>query len=146
MSALDLAEIQNLLQQYCHAVDRGSVDDILAVFHRDATLRPVYLGEDIHTGHDAIRAWYTDYDRKVRSTVHPMRHKITAPYIELDGERATTVCYLDADFVSNQTGEMGAAQGRYEDVLVKDQGRWWIADRVIIVESSISLGTPGGFP
>ena len=146
MSALDLAEIQNLLQQYCHAVDRGSVDDILAVFHRDATLRPVYLGPDSHQGHAAIRAWYTDYDRKVRSTVNPMRHKITAPYIQVEGDRATAVCYLDADFVSNASGEMGVAHGRYEDVLVKDEGRWSISERVIIVDNSISLGVPSGFP
>ncbi len=145
MSALDIAEIQNLLNQYCHAVDRGSVEDILEVFHRDAVLAPRYLGEDTHRGRDAIRAWYTDYDRKVRSTVDPMRHKITAPYIRVDGERATAVCYLDADFVSNANGEMGVATGRYEDVLVKDEGRWWIAERVIIVDHTISLGTPGDF-
>ncbi len=146
MTALDLAEIQNLLNQYCHAVDRGSIDDIAAVFHRDAVLRPRYLGDEAHEGIDAIRAWYTDYDRKVRSTVHPMRHKITAPYIEVDGERATAVCYLDADFVSNANGQMGVATGRYEDRLVKDAGRWWIRERVIIVDHSISLGTPGALP
>jgi ketosteroid isomerase-like protein len=146
MTALDLAEIQNLLNQYCHAVDRGSIDDIAAVFHRDAVLRPRYLGDEAHEGIDAIRAWSPDYDRKVRSTVHPMRHKITAPYIEVDGERATAVCYLDADFVSNANGQMGVATGRYEDRLVKDAGRWWIRERVIIVDHSISLGTPGAFP
>lgn len=145
MSAPDIAEIQNLLNQYCHAVDRGSVDDIMAVFHRDAILRPVYLGDDRHSGRDAIRAWYSDYDRKVRSTVNPMRHKITAPFIEVDGDRATAVCYLDADFVSNATGEMGVATGRYEDQLLRDEGRWWIHERVIIVANSVSLGTPGDF-
>ena len=145
MTALDLAEIQNLLNQYCHAVDRGSVDDILAVFHRDAVLRPRYLGEDVHNGIDAIRAWYTDYDRKVRSTVNPMRHKITAPYVQVDGDRATSVSYLDADFVSNANGEMGVATGRYEDQLVKDQGRWWISERVILVDHSVRLATPADF-
>ena len=126
MSALDIAEI-------------------LAVFHRDAVLEPRYLGDERHEGIEAIRAWYTDYDRKVRSTVNPMRHKITAPFIEVEGERATAVCYLDADFVSNASGEMGVATGRYEDRLVKDGDRWWIAERAIIVDHSIGLGTPGDF-
>ncbi len=145
MSALDIAEIQNLLNQYCHAVDRGSVDDIVAVFHRDAVLCPRYLGDDTHKGIDAIRAWYADYDRKVRSTVNPMRHKITAPYIQVDGDRATAVCYLDADFVTNANGDMGVATGRYEDKLVKDGGRWWISERAILGDHSVRIATPDEF-
>ena len=145
MSALDIAEIQNLLNQYCHAVDRGSVDDIVAVFHRDAVLAPRYLGDEVHKGSEAIRAWYSNYDRKVRATVHPMRDKITAPYIQVDGDHATAVCYLDADFVTNAGGDMGVATGRYEDKLVKDGGRWWIAERVIIVDHSVRLATPDEF-
>ncbi len=140
--AEDITAIQQLLHQYCHAVDRGTVDDILEVFHRDAVLRPAYLGEDVHKGRDAVRAWYSQYDKTVRAAVRNMRHKITCPYIELHGDEASAVSYLDADFVDRNTGEMGLAAGRYEDKLVKDGGRWWIGDRTIFVEGSVSLGKP----
>ena len=142
VSASDILLIQNLLNQYCHAVDRGSVDDILEVFHPDGVLRPVYQGDAAHKGRDAIRAWYQKYDGSVRAGVEQMRHKISAPYIQVDGDRARSVCYLDADFIAKATGEMGVATGRYEDELVRDQGRWWIAERIIIVENNLGLGKP----
>jgi ketosteroid isomerase-like protein len=138
----DIIAIQQLLYQYCHAVDRGSVGDILEVFHRDAVLRPVYLGHEIHKGRDAVRAWYSHYDTTVRAAVRNLRHKISCPYIELHGDEATAISYLDADFVDRNTGKMGLAAGRYEDKLIRDGGRWWIADRSIVVDGSVSLGQP----
>ena len=47
--------------------------------------------------------------------------------------------------MSNANGEMGVATGRYEDQLVKDQGRWWISERVILVDHSVRLATPADF-
>lgn len=138
----DITAIEQLLYQYCHAVDRGSVEDILAVFHREAVLRPVYQGDEVHKGREAVAAWYGRYDETVRSSVRNMRHKISCSYIQLRDDEATAVSYLDADFVDVKTGDMGVAVGRYEDKLVRADGRWWIADRTIIVDGSISLGKP----
>lgn len=138
----DVTAIEQLLHQYCHAVDRGSVEDILAVFHADAVLRPVYLGDDVHKGREAVGTWYRRYDETVRASVRNMRHKITCPYIQVRGDEASAVSYLDADFVDAKSGAMGVATGRYEDRLVREGGRWWIADRTIIVDGSVSLGKP----
>jgi len=124
----DVTAIEQPLHQYCHAVDRGSVADILAVFHPNAVLRPVYQGDEVYKGRDAVGAWYRRYDETVRASVRDMRHKIMCPYIQVRGDEATAVSYLDADFVAIKTDTMGVASGRYEDKLVRDGGRWWIAD------------------
>lgn len=141
----DIAAIHNLLHQYCHAVDRGSVDDIMEVFHSEAVLRPVYLGDQAHEGAAAVRVWYTDYDQKVRASVSRMRHKIMSPYVEVQGDEATAVSYLDADFVPKGAERMGLATGRYEDRLKKENGAWRISERVIRVDGTQDLGKVGGF-
>ncbi len=141
----DLIAIHNLLNQYCHAVDRGSVDDIMAVFHSQAVLRPTYMGDEAHKGAEAVRAWYTRYDQTVRASVSRMRHKITSPYVEVRGDEATAVSYLDADFVPTKSDRMGLATGCYEDRLKKENGEWRIIERVIHVDGTQDLGQVGAF-
>ena len=138
----DIVEIQQLLHRYCHAVDRGTVDDVMEVFHRDAVLLPRYQSDEAFKGGEAVRGWYERYFETARKGTRVLRHKISAPLIELDGRRATSVCYLDADFVSTD-GEAGMSKGRYEDKLINDGGRWWIAERAIIVEGNYPLPKPG---
>ena len=131
----DIVEIEQLLHRYCHSVDRGTVDDVMQVFHRDAVLLPRYESEEAYKGADTVRGWYERYFDTVRKGTKILRHKISAPLIQVDGRQASAVCYLDADSVSTE-GEAGGAGGRYEDKLIHDGGRWWIAERAIIVEGN----------
>jgi ketosteroid isomerase-like protein len=138
----DITEILQLLHRYCHALDRGSVDEILDVFHPDAVLLPRYQGDESHRGREAIRGWYVDYENTVKAAVRELRHKITCPWIQVQGKEATSVAYLDADYVARESGEMGLAAGRYEDKLVKEKGRWWLRERAILLHGVLPLGRP----
>jgi hypothetical protein len=127
-----LAIIQ-LLHQYCHAVDRGTADDVAALFHRSAVLFPRYESDAQHEGREAVRAWYQHYMENFRAKVRYLRHKIASPVIEITGNEATSVCYLDADSITVSTGQANIAFGRYDDKFIKDEGRWWFKERTIIV-------------
>lgn len=141
----DQLAIQQLLHKYCHVVDRGTVDEIANLFHRDAVLLPAYESDERYVGRNDVRGWYENYDKTLRSEVRYLRHKIESPVVEVSGNEATSVCYLDADAITIATDEPMIVFGRYDDKLIKDQGRWWFKERKIIVYYSHAVAkyTPG---
>jgi hypothetical protein len=124
--------IEQLLHRYCHALDRGSIDEVVELFHPDAVLLPAYQSDARLVGREAVRDWYASYDRTLRANVRHLRHKISCPLIEVSGNSATSVCYLDADAVPTGSEEPIVLVGRYEDELVREEGRWWFKERKII--------------
>ena len=141
----DQMAIQQLLHRYCHALDRGNVEEVVELFHSDAVLLPAYESDARHVGRDAVRDWYTNYDRTLRANVRYLRHKISCPAIEVSGSTATSVCYFDADAIPTGSDESIVLLGRYEDELVKDAGCWWFKERKIIGYYSHAAGrfSPG---
>ena len=59
--------------------------------------------------------------------------------IDVDGDHATSVCYLDADSVSLATGKRSMVGGRYEDQLTRVDGVWLLADRRIVIDYASTL-------
>ena len=142
----DIVEIEQLLNRYCHAVDRGTVSDIMEVFHDDAVLLPRYQSEESFKGKEAVRGWYEKYDKTTRDQTRSLRHTISTPMIQVDGTVATSVCYLDADGIDSSSGIPFQVLGRYEDKLIKEDGHWWIAERAIIAQGSYQLGEARELP
>ncbi|MDP7548007.1 MAG: nuclear transport factor 2 family protein [Alphaproteobacteria bacterium] len=129
----DYLAVLSCLNQYCHLVDRGGVDEIAALFAEDAALRPLYQGETPVTGRAAIRAWFQNYDDEIRAGRRHRRHKITSPFVKIDGDAAIAWCYLDSSTVIIATNRMQVSAGRYKDKLVKVEGTWLFKERVIIL-------------
>jgi hypothetical protein len=129
----DHLAIVQLLHKYCHVVDRGSAEDIAALFHENAVLLPRSESDERYEGRNAVRGWYQHYMKNFRSKVRYLRHKIESPVIEIIGTEATSVCYLDADSITVSSNVANVACGRYEDKFIKDGGRWWFKERAIIV-------------
>ncbi len=128
----DIVLIQNHLNAYCHAVDRGTLEEVAALFHTDAVMTPAFEGGDPLHGRDAIRAWYANYNLYYRSDkVQYLRHQITTPSIQVNGVEATSTCYFDADLLDLEKKESFRVYGRYDDKLVKEGDRWVFMDRVI---------------
>ncbi|MBT3372663.1 MAG: nuclear transport factor 2 family protein [Rhodospirillaceae bacterium] len=123
--------IMNCLNQYCHVVDRGSVDEIVALFAEDAVLLTPYQGNGRFEGRAAIRAWYENYDREVRAARRHRRHTITSPFITINGDAATAVCYLDSSTILIASNVINVSSGRYDDKLVKVNGTWLFKERII---------------
>ena len=136
----DRMAIEQLLHRYCHALDRGTVDEVVELFHPDAVLLPAYESDARHVGRDAVRDWYANYDQTLRANVRHLRHKIACPLIEISGNAATSVCYLDADAIPAGSDQSITLVGRYEDQLVKEAGRWWFKERKIVGYYSRAAG------
>jgi uncharacterized protein (TIGR02246 family) len=137
----DVIAIEQLLNRYCHKLDRGEVDAVVALFAADAVLIPEYEGGGEHAGRDAIEAWYSNYSRAAGSA-RGLRHKISTAMIDVDGDAAESVCYLDADSIDPKTGARSLAGGRYEDKLVRRDGQWLLSERRIIVEYASTIAAP----
>jgi hypothetical protein len=131
--AEDHLAILQLLHKYCHAVDRGTAGEVAELFHKDGVLLPRFESDERYEGREAVHGWYARYMENFRAKVRFLRHKIVSPVIEINGNEATSVCYLDADSISISTNVANVAFGRYDDTFVKDQGRWWFKERTIIV-------------
>jgi ketosteroid isomerase-like protein len=135
----DLIAIEQLLNRYCHRLDRGDVRGVMALFTDDAVLVPEYEGSGEHKGRAAVETWYTRYADTVVAATRGLRHKISNAMIEVDGDRATSVCYLDADSVNPDTGRRTLVGGRYEDELRRDGGTWRISRRRIVIDYATTL-------
>ncbi|MBI4697203.1 MAG: nuclear transport factor 2 family protein [Gammaproteobacteria bacterium] len=147
------ARIPQLLARYCHAVDRGTPEDVAALFADTAVLRPHFDGPyEVH-GREAIRGWYAHYDAHFRDGVRHLKHMISSIAFEVSGARAAAQCYFTVSFVTKDKNEGAIVFGTYTDVLACVEGHWLFADRLIetsflapgltAVETFPSLGFPG---
>jgi SnoaL-like domain len=68
-----------------------------------------------------------------------MRHKIFEPLLTVTGNTATAATYFDADSVE-ENGAVRIVTGRYDDLLVKEQGQWFFKERTITVFYRYSPG------
>ena len=72
--------------------------------------------------------------------------------IDVDGESATSVCYLTAYFISKEDNAAYQALGTYHDTFVREGEQWLFQTRRIEVEYVTQLGEvidrmqPMGFP
>ncbi|MGE0827414.1 MAG: nuclear transport factor 2 family protein [Candidatus Binatia bacterium] len=135
----DYIGILQLLHKYCHAVDRGTADEVTALFHTEAVLLPKYESDERYEGREAVRGWYQRYIENFRAKVRYLRHKIEAPVIYVMGNEATCVCYLDADSITIAKNQANVACGRYDDKFIKESGQWWFKERAIVAYYSYPL-------
>jgi uncharacterized protein (TIGR02246 family) len=135
----DQVAIEQLLNRYCHKLDRGEIDAVLELFAEDAVLVPEYEGGARHEGREAVRAWYTRYAATTIAAVRGLRHKISTAMIDVDGDQATAACYLDADSINRTSGKRSIVGGRYEDRLVRTAAGWRIAERRIVIDYASTL-------
>src|SRR4051812_10748110 len=95
----DRVEIQQLLHAYVHALDGAALDDLVELFHPDGILWPAYAGPERYEGRAALRAYYERHEQAVEKTLRLVRHRVTVPVVEIDGDTATSRCYFDSDSI-----------------------------------------------
>lgn len=133
MSASDITLIEQLLYRYCFAVDGGEAEAVAALFAEDAVLVPVYTGEAPVEGRAAILGWYQRYGQAVNANANHLRHVVSTPVIDVDGDQARAQCYLTANSVSKASGLASWTAGAYRDELVRRDGSWLFKRREIHV-------------
>ena len=148
----ELCAIEQTLAAYCHRVDRGTADEVAELFAQDAVLMPYYDGKyDVH-GREGVRGWYAFYHQKMSANVKDLKHLISAASIDIDGDAASSVCYLTAYFTMKADNIVYQAQGTYLDTFVRTDTAWLFQTRRIEVEYITRMGEviesmePMGFP
>jgi uncharacterized protein (TIGR02246 family) len=138
---IDRAGVEDLLAKYAKAVDFGTPEDYAALFTEDGVIH--MQGKDFK-GRDAIRKMITPALAKPAegAPARPrMRHILSNVDIELNGDTAT-VFESWATISKGADGHVGiSAIGHYTDTVVKVNGQWLFAKRVIDVDLA---NTPPG--
>jgi hypothetical protein len=126
---LDEFALRKLVHGYCRAVDRGDMDTLRGLYHRDA--------EDDHGAfssgsvEDFLRT-LTDSRPHLRS----MQHHITTTNFAIDGERAEGEVYSIAThtFAAGNGETEVILGGRYLDKYEKRDGAWKFTERRIVTD------------
>ncbi|MBN1238053.1 MAG: nuclear transport factor 2 family protein [Gammaproteobacteria bacterium] len=143
----DHLAIEQLLMRYAAALNTDDADTYVSLFTPDATFElkrqadePPFLGP--FEGREALRKqWFPDAPVSSDPTAFgPMRHVTTNYEIDVEGDTATVRAFF-IEVVSNGANTPPGsnpptihAMGRYEDELVKVDGRWYFAKRVVITD------------
>lgn len=120
----DKEAIRDLLSSYCHYVDRGDPNGLLAQFTEDGVWDGGPLGR--YEG-AAMRQFL---GAAASAADGKRRHFLANEVITVTGNTATARCYFLIVNVA-ETGGSIAFAGFYDDRLVKLGGRWLFKQRVI---------------
>jgi uncharacterized protein (TIGR02246 family) len=133
---LDRAEIDALVARYVTALDTLDADAYAGVFAEDAVFE---LPGAVHRGRAAIRKIVTDLqEARARNdaagTPSPrLYHVMSNTSIEIvDATNARHQSYAQTVRAAENGQFVVGFMGRYEDVLVKRDGRWLIQSRNLV--------------
>lgn len=136
---IDHREISDVLARYVRGVDRGDWDLVRTCYHADA--------QDDHGLYEGDVDGLIDLLRTLAKTLVSTTHHLGNQLIELEGDRARaeTSCLGWYRRLDRTGDERSVAQGlRYLDQMEKRDGRWAIADRVVVLdwEHAFKAGRP----
>lgn len=133
----DRIAIQECLYRYARAVDRLDYDGIAACYFDDAT--------DTHGSYVGPVAGLVDDIRRRHHTIDAAQHFVTNVLIDFDGDDRAFVesyclAYLRQQPVDGTPSQSEAiTRCRYVDRFERRDGRWAIADRVVVFDESLSV-------
>ncbi len=134
-------EIRAFIANYCAANDKlGAVEELAAMFTDDAVMRNP---AGAHVGRAAIALYYTNF---YASGVTFARHNVMNQVITI---LEPGVARHEAYFVAllGRDGESKIACGRYDDLLVNENGAWRFKEKIndIVAPTSLEAGWATGF-
>ena len=127
-------EIQDVLFRYARAVDRLDHEAIAACYFDDAI--------DVHGGYTGDAAGLVEDIRLRHRTIDSSQHFISNVLIEFeDDDRAHVesycLCFLRQERVAGADAQdLAIIRCRYVDRFERREGRWGIADRVVVFDES----------
>lgn len=120
-------QIHDVLVRYCRAVDRGDLDLLRSVYHEGATDdHGIFRG----AGHEFAEWILGQPGRDELVTQH---HLTNSMVVVVDTDEATAETYFVA--VHRRPGtppSIGRFGGRYLDRLIRRDGVWRVAERVVV--------------
>jgi uncharacterized protein (TIGR02246 family) len=122
--------ISKLLADYCHAADAGDSDAFAGLFAPDGVLD---IGRAVMNGRAEIAAFAATVPERIPG----VQHVTTNVSIDGDSDRAAARSYVQiyARASDSDTPLRIAASGRYQDLLQRTGGRWYLTARTMIPDS-----------
>ena len=134
-SVEDRLAISDLFVRYTTGLDACDVDTVVGCFTADCTLVSPIHGA-FH-GHQGIRDFAAP-NVKLKERGAQFRHFISNLVIQQEGDRAKAYCYL-LDFVTVDGKTTLLSPGVYDCDLVRQDGEWLMAQRLVNMDYKFSL-------
>ncbi|HZP46722.1 MAG TPA: nuclear transport factor 2 family protein [Candidatus Binataceae bacterium] len=129
--------IRDLMSEYCFYVDNGEFEKFAELFTVDGIFETGKLGR--LQGRRAIQEFIAAH--VPRAGEGPARKHCTMNHlIRVNGREANAQSYIVLVRESKEYGVVASLAGRYEDQLVKENGRWRFKVRKIHMDISGDLG------
>jgi hypothetical protein len=129
---IDKSEMEYLLMQYTYAFDQLDADRYVEVFTDDAEFD--LGGGQVLKGKEQIRTLITSRQEAPQAPDILMHHIVTNSSFDFVGENeARHYGYWITMVGDMQNGFTVPAMGHYEDVLVKQNGRWLFKARKLVL-------------
>ena len=129
---LDREQVRDLVHRYCWAVDRGTLEEVMELFHNECNL--ALVPGKRYIGREATHTWYSVY---MQNRMEVLRHLIHNQVISVNGDTATSKSYFDA--VGDLKGESITVAGFYEDTLLRVKGKWKFTEKIIKLDFLVPL-------
>ncbi len=129
---IDREKLRDIVHRYCWAVDRGTLQEVMSLFHDACDL--ILVPGKRYEGRAAVQKWYDGY---MQNRMKVLRHLIHNQVITLEGDTATSKSYFDA--VGDLKGESIVVAGFYEDRLQRVGGAWKFTEKVIRLDFLVPL-------
>lgn len=143
-SSISVQDITQLLFRWAHARDFEDWEALSRCFHDDAT---IHIGWISGSAKDYV-VKSREQARNKASGAHA-KHIVSAPMIEVLGDRATSICHATLH-VRRPVGGIEAdieSFMRFFDLLERRDGRWAIVKRTGVYEKDrLTAVDPKGFP
>jgi uncharacterized protein (TIGR02246 family) len=137
--ARDRAAITDLITAYAQGIDDQRAEDVAGLFTQDCVFR-VFEGEK---GRAEGRAGVATMVRRLLSTFRATSHHVSNIRIELAGpDEAIATTYLHAWHRFADDRPDGLLWARYEDRVVRQEGRWLFARRTLRVVGEQDFAFP----
>ena len=135
-------EVRAFIASYCTIIDRiGKIGDLADLFTEDAVLRNP---AGVLSGRQAIESYYAAfYADDVKFSRH---HAVNQVVTILEPGAARHEAYFIA--MIGRHGESAVVFGRYEDLVVKQEGVWRFKDKLndVVGTAPLETGWAEGFP
>lgn len=136
---IDKADIENVLMQYTYAFDQLDADGYVSVFTDDAEFD--LGGGNVLKGKEAIRGLITSRQETPMPPEMLMHHIVTNSSFDfVADDEVHHYGYWITMTGDMQNGFTVPAMGHYEDVLVKENGRWLFQSRKLVLPGGMAGG------
>lgn len=127
---LDRQALEELVNRYCHAVDRKEFAQLEHLYHSDAW----------HDHGDLFQGKRDDFIQWLRERMPALttHHFVGNCLFAIDNDRAEGEVYtINYHIIPGEEGPRDyIAGGRYLDRYIREDGRWWIQHRKRVVDWS----------